>query len=579
MAEDGGGNDKLLVHEAWGGMDTRGTRASIPDDKCFWLDGVMPYAPRRARIMPDLGTPIYTTDGPAIAFFKMCNLVQASYAIVVRADGSVVAVNIDGSGVSIILPAGSLALPTQANVGISQWGNQYVLIVGVIVDEYYIWDGAVVYTAGSLAPGVLITNVGSGYTSVPTVSITGGPAGGGGGASIVALVSGGVVTGASIVSSGHGWTAGETPTLTFTGGGGTMAAGTVDLMQIGTVFGSAIETYSGSVWITGGTRRISSAPGSVWDFSAADGGTAVVASDSTIKVTYAGMINTNAFLYLVGDTSINYISGVQTVGSPPVTTYTYQNADTEVGTYWPNAILSWSSSFVIANPWGVHLLNGSRMVKISEPLDGIYSSDAAGFALLPSLAKATVFDTKILVLLLPIIDPLSGVATNKLFCWDGKRWWAASQGRDLIFITTLSFQANGAPSAHTAYGTDGTSIYALFQTPSGTTLKVVQTKLWDTPNGYTFAKANSRFWGLFKFNSIASTGLTISVDSEANADPYVVPMSTYAIAGPAALGYFATPPQAIGQQGVLTGLTLQTQAADADIISLAINADDVGYRG
>lgn len=575
MAEDGGKTSELLSHEAWGGMDTRGTRASIPDDKCFWLDGVMPYAPRRARIMPDLGPAIYSSSNPSIAFFKMCNLASASYAIAVCSDGSVVAIDLAGNIAIPVLPSGRLLVPTQAGVGISQWGNQYVLISGIITDEYYIWDGSVVYSAGSLAPGVDITDNGSGYTSVPTVSITGGPGGGGGGASIVASIGAGIVTGASIVAAGSGWVGGQTATLTFSGGGGVGAAGTVQLMQIGSVFGSAVETYAGSVWITGGTIRRSSAPGSVWDFSSADGGTEVVASDSTLKISYTGMVNTNGFLYLIGDTSINYISGVQTAGVTPTTTYTYQNADTEVGTYWPGAIIPWSSSFIIANPWGVHLLNGSRMVKISDQLDGVYSTASASFlAVLPSLAKATVFDTKILVLLLPIIDPVLLTTTNKLFCWDGKRWWATSQSVDLTYITTLSIE-----STHTAYGTDGTSIYPLFQVQDGATLKVVQTKLWDTPNGYMFDKANSRFWGLLKYNSVSSPALDVSIDSEANASPYSLPASTCTIPGPSQPGFFATPPQAIGQHGVLTGITVKTFAADADFISLAINADDVGYRG
>jgi hypothetical protein len=44
-------------------------------------------------------------------------------------------------------------------------------------------------------------------------------------------------------------------------------------------------------------------------------------------------------------------------------------------------------------------------------------------------------------------------------------------------------------------------------------------------------------------------------------------------------GNFVIPPQAIGQTGVFTGLTLQTTAADVEIVSLAIGDEIVGYRG
>jgi len=54
---------------------------------------------------------------------------------------------------------------------------------------------------------------------------------------------------------------------------------------------------------------------------------------------------------------------------------------------------------------------------------------------------------------------------------------------------------------------------------------------------------------------------------------------TYSITGPASTGFFVTPPQAIGQQGVLTGMTISTNAADAALIEAKIAAENVQYRG
>lgn len=69
---------------------------------------------------------------------------------------------------------------------------------------------------------VIITNGGSGYTSAPTVAISGG---GGTGATATATVSGGAVTSVTVTASGSGFT--SEPTIAFTGGGGTGAAARV----------------------------------------------------------------------------------------------------------------------------------------------------------------------------------------------------------------------------------------------------------------------------------------------------------------------------------------------------------------
>ena len=75
-------------------------------------------------------------------------------------------------------------------------------------------------TSGSLG-AVSVTNGGSGYTSVPSVTITGG---GGSGATATATVTAGVVAALNINNSGSGFT--SLPTITISGGGGSGAAAT-----------------------------------------------------------------------------------------------------------------------------------------------------------------------------------------------------------------------------------------------------------------------------------------------------------------------------------------------------------------
>lgn len=81
---------------------------------------------------------------------------------------------------------------------------------------------------------------GTGYTSAPTVTFTGG---GGTGAAGTATVASGGVTAVTITNPGYGYT--SAPTVGFTGGGGTGAAGTAVLAT----GASADIPAGGSVWV------------------------------------------------------------------------------------------------------------------------------------------------------------------------------------------------------------------------------------------------------------------------------------------------------------------------------------------
>ncbi|WP_313178975.1 phage tail tube protein [Stenotrophomonas sp.] len=79
-----------------------------------------------------------------------------------------------------------------------------------------------VQQVGSLS-NIEVTNGGTGYTSAPTVSITGG---GGTGATATAIVDSGSVIGVNITNPGTGYT--SPPTVAFSGGAGTGAAATAE---------------------------------------------------------------------------------------------------------------------------------------------------------------------------------------------------------------------------------------------------------------------------------------------------------------------------------------------------------------
>jgi hypothetical protein len=91
--------------------------------------------------------------------------------------------------------------------------------------------------SGGKVTAITITNGGSGYTSAPTIAITGGA---GAGATATASVSG--VTAISITNGGSGYT--SAPTIAITGGGGSGATATATVSK-GTVTAATI-TNSGS---------------------------------------------------------------------------------------------------------------------------------------------------------------------------------------------------------------------------------------------------------------------------------------------------------------------------------------------
>jgi hypothetical protein len=225
--------------------------------------------------------------------------------------------------------------------------------------------------------------------------------------------------------------------------------------------GTAVETYQGRVWIADGPTITFSAPGSVEDFTTGNGGGNITSTDPFLRVAYTALKQTNGFLYLIADSSINYISGVQTSGSPPVTTFTNQNADPEVGTPYSATVDVLSRNIVFANAWGAHVSYGAAVTKISEALDGFYASvpNFAGQQL--SAAKAIIFGKRIWMLLVPVIDLFSGQQRNKLLMWDGQRWWTSEQEVPLTYI-----QHQEINSVITAWGTDGSTLRRLFQNPS-----------------------------------------------------------------------------------------------------------------
>jgi hypothetical protein len=98
-------------------------------------------------------------------------------------------------------------------------GAAFVLAITAEKTSPAYWHGVMpAPLAGAKIDDVSVTNVGSGYTSAPTVSFTGG---GGSGAAATVTVAGGKLASFDVSNYGSGYTA--PPDITFSGGGGSGA--------------------------------------------------------------------------------------------------------------------------------------------------------------------------------------------------------------------------------------------------------------------------------------------------------------------------------------------------------------------
>jgi len=467
--------------------------------------------------------------------------------------------------------------------GINTVATLAPVIVGGVITNVIVENGGSYSNGGSMPSftavasdagqwfiaSVTVNATGSGYSGSTVLTVAGGnsPLAQ---ATLTPVIVSGAITSVNVTNGGI--YRGPTPAPSIAAVDSVVnASATVQLMPFG-VQGTTVDTYSGHVWVVNGPLIQWTAPGSVSDFSTSDGGGALTSNSSVLKAGYTKVISDNGFLYLVGDSSVDYISGVRTTGSPPTTTFTLQNADPETGTPFAATVIAVGQGIAFANSWGAQELLGSSAQKTSEMLDGVYGTGFDAFGNLlntsvqPSMAKAIIFEKKVTVLLLTIIDPVSQATQNKLLIRHGNIWFASLQDVTITMVRTQEINSN-----FVCYGTDGTHIYPLFNTPSTAFQKTVQSKLWDAPGGIEFLKTAVNLFGLLNVGSLSSPTFTVRIDNETASS------NTYSYT-PAATGYYVMPPSAIGQQGVLTGFTVQTSAADITLVTLKMLDEIVGYR-
>lgn len=200
------------------GINQSATRAAMDDKEFFFLENYVRVGDGNLRTVWDLGSPIYRSASDNILSFFWFNIGETQYCAIFFTDGTAVQVQQSTLTVTTISNVANTFFRTGGSKpACVQWGTQYLLISNNNTNnDYWVWDGSILYGAGGLAPTIDLTSGGSGYSFAPTVSIFGGS---GSGMVAHAHVAGGSVVKVHITNPGTGWLPGETVQFAFSGGG------------------------------------------------------------------------------------------------------------------------------------------------------------------------------------------------------------------------------------------------------------------------------------------------------------------------------------------------------------------------
>jgi len=204
----------------FGGMNVQASPVAIADNEFLWLENFVRLGDGNLRTVWDKGTPIFTAPGGLTIVWKcFFNIGIVYYCAVFLSDGSAIQVSMSSLAQTKIGPPGMFY---QASTGYlpyaRQWGTQYLLISNRNTqDDYWAWDGVLLYSAGTVAPaGVNLTSGGAAYSSLPNLTVYGGF---GSGITITPVIIGGQIVEMNITNPGSNYEPGDVVQVAFSGGG------------------------------------------------------------------------------------------------------------------------------------------------------------------------------------------------------------------------------------------------------------------------------------------------------------------------------------------------------------------------
>jgi len=343
------------------GVNTKNSRTVIENGEFAWLENAMPIGFGNLRIIEGndlVNANCWTAN---VTFMGSVNIQNNEYVLGFQDDGSAQYVNLTTGAQGNIANAGTFS---NSDVMITQWKNERALIIDPN-NGYKTWDGVNLLDIGSVN-NVTIVNGGATYAaSNTTVSFSAPDQANGIQATGEAVIVANAVSEIIVTEAGTGYT--SAPTITITGGDGNANATCTILDQNGT----DVATFSGRTWIASDRTVFYTAADTYNDFINITAGFLTI-SDSTLRTNITRILSANNFLYVFGEDSINVFSDVRVDSLTGVTLFTNTNVSASVGSNLKHAIFPYFRSILFMNEYGVYALVGATTTKISDPLDGVF---------------------------------------------------------------------------------------------------------------------------------------------------------------------------------------------------------------
>ena len=223
------------------GLNTKANRTAIDEAEFSWVENAQPIGYGNLKVVPTYTTVDAITWANTVTHLTSVNIGVNDYVIAFQSNGAAQYYNVTTTAFGNVAAAGTFS---GSGVQISQWNNERMLVIDPS-KGYFTWDGNSVITIGSVGT-IGITNGGSGYTSAPTVTISGPDQTGGVQANATATITSGAVTSVNITNAGTGYTNAANLTFTFSGGAGSGASAVGQITNFATGILSLVVINGGS---------------------------------------------------------------------------------------------------------------------------------------------------------------------------------------------------------------------------------------------------------------------------------------------------------------------------------------------
>jgi hypothetical protein len=241
-----------------------------------------------------------------------------------------------------------------------------------------------------------------------------------------------------------------------------------------------MEVYESRLWVAGKDVISYSAPANGADFSTVNGGGSFGYFGNKLTYSFMCLKASSGYLFVFGDSSTDVISNLQmtgggTITDPYTTSFTYQNVDPQVGQRFPRWVGQLGKYFTMYNGAAIFFMAGSDAQAIGQKVTNTYVTlDTSQYY--PTMAPATMFGFRVMLCNGRFTDPW-GVTRSMILMYHptggGSQgfWSVAHQNLELTHIGYYEDNSVIQP-----YGTDGTSLYRLFDHPDPSLPKRLSTK-------------------------------------------------------------------------------------------------------